>query len=214
MRAYKFLAADRHAPFSGFRWPEREWVETAGSLHICRSGIHACRPEHLAYWVMDELWAVELDGDIDDESGLKVVARRGFLVERVDAWNDEAKGDFMVEGVRRTAHYAAAELREVGLAAEADLLEQARMPADFAERAGAAADAAAEAGESDAADLARYVVDAARYAEDKHTVGPAFIAAHAADVHAPEDVADPFAAERVSQGLWLAERLGLSEAGV
>jgi hypothetical protein len=209
MRAYKFLAAGRRAPFSGFAWPEREWVE-ADALDPCRSGIHACRPEHLAYWIMEELWAVELDGDLV-ESELKVVARRGRLVERIGAWNDEAKREFREEAIRWTARYAMLELREVDLAAEADSLEHATL-AELGERAGTVADAAADAGEGDAADLCRYVVDAAAYAAAGHTVGPAFVAAHAADVYAPVDVDDPFAAERASQGVWLAERLRLSEA--
>jgi hypothetical protein len=210
MRAYKFLAAGRRAPFSGFDWPEREWVE-ADALEPCRSGIHACRSEHLAYWLMDELWAVELEGDLV-ESELKVVARRGRLVERIGAWNDQAKHDFREEAIRWTARYALLELREVGLAAEADSLEHAS-PAELGELGAAVADAAADAGEGDAADLCRYVVDAAAYAAGGDTVGPAFVAAYAADVHAPVGVDDPFAAERASQGLWLAERLRLSEAG-
>jgi hypothetical protein len=210
MRAYKFLAAGRRAPFSGFAWPKGEWVG-ADALEPCRSGIHACRPEHLAYWVMDELWAIELDGDLV-ESELKVVARRGRLVERISAWNDEAKREFREEAIRWTARYAILELREVGLAAEADSLEHATL-AELDDHAADVADAAADAGESDAADLCRYVVDAAAYAAAGDAVGPAFVAAYAAGVHAPVDVDDPFAAERASQGVWLAERLRLNEAG-
>ena len=206
MKAYKFLGAGRRAPFSGFTWPERTWVE-ADALDPCRDGIHACRPEHLAYWVMAELWAIELDGELV-ESELKVVARRGRLGERVSAWNDDAKSEFREEAIRWTSRYAILELREVGLAAEAELLEHATL-ADLGERAQAVADAAADAGEADAADLARYVVDAAGYAAAGHTAGPAFVAAHAADVHGPVGINDPFAAERVAQGRWLAERLGL-----
>jgi hypothetical protein len=209
VRAYKFLGAGRLGVFSGFTWPEGEWVESDAPPAACHSGIHACRPEHLAYWIMDELWEIDLDGDVD-ETPLKVVARRGRLVARVAAWDDSARSDFMEEGVRRTSRYAALELREVGLNAEAALLEQAASVAELGALAEAVGDAAAAAGKADAADLAGYVADAVEYVSQGDLVGPAFIAAHAADVHAPVGVDDPFAAERASQGLWLAQRLGLT----
>jgi hypothetical protein len=206
VRAYKFLGAGRRGVFSGFAWPEGEWVEADGPRAICRSGIHACRPKHLAYWIMDELWEIDLDGGFD-ETELKVVAERGRLVAPVTAWDDGARRDFMEEGVRRAARYATLELREVGLTVEAALLEEAGTVAALGECAKEVV--AAAVGKADAADLAGYVADAVEYASQGHTVGPAFIAAHAADVHAPVGVDDPFAAERGSQGLWLAQRLGL-----
>ena len=211
MIAYKFLGSGRRGVFSGFEWPEHDWVEPDGALATCVRGIHACRAEHLAYWVLDELWEVELTGDVVD-SPLKVVAPRGRLRGRVDAWDDAARGDFRAEGVRRTARYAALELREVGLAEEAQGLDAESIDA-LAAAAEVAEAAATEAGERDAADLAGYVADAAGYAAAGHVVGPAFIAAHAAELHAPVGVDEPFAAERASQGLWLARRLGLIAAG-
>jgi hypothetical protein len=212
VKAYKFLGAGRLGAFSGFAWPEGEWVESDGPPVTCRSGIHACLPEHLAYWIMDELWEIELDGDVY-ETPLKVVARRGRLLAPVATWDDGARSDFIAEGVRRTSRYAALELREVALVAEAALLEEAATVAELGDHANAVGDAAAAAGEGDAADLAGYVADAVEYASQGDVVGPAFIAAHAADVHAPVGVDDPFAAERASQGLWLAQRLGLTVGG-
>ena len=209
MRAYKFLGAGRRGIFSGFTWPEGEWVAAAGPPATCRSGIHACRPEHLAYWIMDELWEIDLDGAVD-ETPLKVVAERGRLLTPVAAWDESARRDFMEESVRRVARYAALELREVGLTAEAALFEEAVPVAELGDRANGVSDAAAAAGKSDAADLAGYVADAVEYASQGHTVSPAFIAAHAADLHAPVGIDDPFAAERASQGLWLAQRLELT----
>lgn len=210
MIAYKFLAGGRRGVFSGFEWPEREWVE-GDATQTCVAGIHACRVEHLAYWVLGELWEVELDGDVV-ETALKVVAPRGRLLRRVDTWDDAARADFMAEGVRRTAHYAALELREVGLE-QAALGLDADEPDALAAAAEVAQAAAAEAGERDATDLTGYVADAAGYAAMGHVVGPAFIAAHAAELHAPVGVDEPFAAERASQGLWLARRLGLTADG-
>jgi hypothetical protein len=212
MNAYKFLHAGRVGPFSGFAWPEAAWVDADGPPEVCRSGIHACRLEHLAYWLADELWRIELDGELV-ETDLQMIATRGRLVERVSAWDEAARGDLAAECVRRTAGYAAAELREQRLAAEADAL----LAADLEEIGALAEAAAAAAGEvvgaGDAVDLAGYVADAAAWAERGHAAGVAFIAAHAADVHAPPGVDDPFGAEREEQSRWLASRLALSADG-
>lgn len=215
MKAYKFLRPGRVAHFSEFEWPEDEWVEADGPLETCRSGIHACRPHHLAYWLADELelWEVWLDGEVV-ETALKVVARRGRLVARVDAWNESVREEFRVECVHRTARYAVAELREMGVSAAAAELERALTLDELSVTAREAAAAAGEAGAEAAVALAAYVEDAAGYAEMGHTAGTAFVAAHAADVHAPPDVDDPFVAEREEQSAWLAARLGLSADGV
>jgi hypothetical protein len=87
MIAYKVLDSGTVAPFSRHPWPEGEWVE-AEAVEPCRSGIHACRPSDLPYWLGPELWEIELDGDVV-EGERKVVARRGRLIRRISAWNDE-----------------------------------------------------------------------------------------------------------------------------
>jgi len=210
MRAYKFLHAGRVGPFSGYAWPEGEWVDAHGPLELCRTGIHACRLEQLAHWLADELWLVQLDGNVV-EAELQVLAPRGKLLERVIAWDEAARAELAAECVRRTASFAAAELREHGLDAHADALLAAPVD-EIAASADAAEEAAREAiGGGDAVALAGYVADAAAWAERGHAPGVAFIAAHAADVHAPPGVDDPFAAERAEQSRWLVSRLGLSE---
>jgi hypothetical protein len=84
--AYKFLCEGAVGRFSETRWPPPcEWLEADGALETCSNGIHACPLEALAYWFDDELWVVELDGEIIDE-GTALVARRGRLLERVDRW--------------------------------------------------------------------------------------------------------------------------------
>ena len=83
--AYKVLELGRVAPFSRFVWPEDEWVE-AETVEPCRSGIHACRPHDLPYWLWPELWAIEPDGDVVEQER-KVVARRGRLLRRIGEWN-------------------------------------------------------------------------------------------------------------------------------
>lgn len=89
MIAYKFVREDGTSLFTGFRWPLPDggpsgWVDAR--VDPCRSGIHACRPEHLPYWIGRVLYEVELQGEVAEEP-TKVVAPRARLVRRVEAWD-------------------------------------------------------------------------------------------------------------------------------
>ena len=93
MIAYKFLRPDGTSVFTGFRWPlpdggPGDWV--AAGPEPCRSGIHACRPPELPLWVGRALYEVELDGEIV-EAGMKLVAARGRLTRRLEAWDDATR---------------------------------------------------------------------------------------------------------------------------
>jgi len=104
LRAFKFLLDGRVAPFSGFHWPVGDWVESAKHA-ACGEGVHACEPADLPYWLMDELWEVELAGPLA-RGRHKVVAERGRLVRRVEAWDraaGEAFGEACVTRVRELA---------------------------------------------------------------------------------------------------------------
>ena len=75
---------------TGFGWPlpngrPGAWVDAR--IDPCRSGIHACRPSDLPLWVGRTLYEVELDGEIVEQP-TKVVASRGRLLRRVEAWDD------------------------------------------------------------------------------------------------------------------------------
>jgi hypothetical protein len=91
MRAYKFLATGRVGPQSGFRWPAPSgdgpgaWLEVQGPLALCRQGAHVLRPVELAYWLHDELWELEADGEIIEGVDC-LVARRARLVRPIDGW--------------------------------------------------------------------------------------------------------------------------------
>ena len=96
MIAYKFLRRDGASVFTHFRWPlpnggPGPWVEA--QVAPCRSGIHACRPSDLPLWVNDVLYEIELDGDIAQEP-TKVVASRGRLFRRIDAWDDKLRASY------------------------------------------------------------------------------------------------------------------------
>jgi hypothetical protein len=106
--AYKFTRAGAVSPFSGVRWDRGEWVEGGPDKpQPCRQGVHACRPEQLPYWLNEELWEVELDGEIA-ESDYKLVGERGRLVERVTRWDGRT--------FRRFGESCAAQARSLGVA--------------------------------------------------------------------------------------------------
>jgi hypothetical protein len=91
--AYKFLRPDGTSVFTGFNWPlpnggPGSWVDA--KVEPCRSGIHACGPEHLPLWAGRVLYEVELDGEIVDDR-TKVVAGRARLTRRIDAWEESVR---------------------------------------------------------------------------------------------------------------------------
>ncbi len=93
MIAYKFLGEGRVAPFSGLTWPDPgEWLEVE-TVNPCRARVRACRIAQLPYWLRPELWEVELDGELV-EGELMLVAPRGRLVHRVEAWNRNTERQF------------------------------------------------------------------------------------------------------------------------
>jgi hypothetical protein len=107
---FKFLRAGGVAPFTGTRWRQSanggpgEWVD-AGRVEVCRRGIHACAREDLPYWFQEELWEIELGGEVQ-RTGHKLVAPRGRLVRRVDAWNADAARSFSLACAERAAAIA------------------------------------------------------------------------------------------------------------
>jgi len=93
MIAHKFTRSGARSLFAQQNWPlpaadaAGSWLEASpGPLVPCRNGLHACRVEDLAFWIADELWEVELDGEwISAPDAL--VARRARLVRRIERWN-------------------------------------------------------------------------------------------------------------------------------
>lgn len=92
MRAYKCLRPGRVGPFSGHSWPVGEWVEGEDPA-LCVRGVHACRTDDLPHWLTQELWEVELDGEVREEPR-KLVADRGRLVRRIEGWTTASAASF------------------------------------------------------------------------------------------------------------------------
>jgi hypothetical protein len=201
--AYKFLRRDRVGPFSGFRWPEPGvWVESAAPTTVCRSGIHACRPQDLPWWLSEELWQVELRGEvrIDDH---KLIAPAGRLSSRVAGWTPACAQEYAdacawrardhaVQALTRAGHSDAAQ--EVALSATLEeLLELARRLASTLPETRINLTIAG---------------DGAVRALSGAAPTTAYIAAHAA---LRVDGGGGYSAERDWQVGWLVERLRLSD---
>ena len=90
--AYKFLRPGRVGRFSRFRWESGVWVE-AEATERCEAGIHACRVQDLPLWLDDELWEIELDGEVV-EGDRKLAATRGRLTTRIERWTPELSHEF------------------------------------------------------------------------------------------------------------------------
>jgi hypothetical protein len=196
--AYKFLRPGAVGPFSGFRWPRPgRWVEASGAPLRCRRGVHACQVEHLPWWLADELWEVELAGEVVAYPH-KLAAPRGRLVRRVDRWTAAASRDYVHACAWRArdraveAADAAAGERLAGCATLEALRETARELAGTGPHARVVLIMAADGAQAALAELP--------------AMG-AYVAAHAARQSGGEAAMD---AERRWQAGWLVERLGLS----
>jgi hypothetical protein len=104
VRAFKFLLAGRVAPFSRFEWPVGEWVESREHA-ACSVGVHACEAGDLPFWLTEELWEIELAEPIT-RGRHKVVAERGRLVGRIDAWDSAMREQFGEACVARVRELA------------------------------------------------------------------------------------------------------------
>jgi hypothetical protein len=101
------------SPFVGFSWPTPvngdpgAWIETAGTLALCRNGIHACRSDALSRWLGEDLWRLELD-EVELEREGVLLARRGRLLERIARWDDVVRPEFADWCLQRARKLAAA----------------------------------------------------------------------------------------------------------
>jgi hypothetical protein len=205
--AYKFLCAGGVGPFSRYRWPlprdgrTGSWVVSAPDAVLCHRAVHACRVSDLPWWLHDELWEVELDGTVITGRH-KVMAPRGRLQRRVDAWDAECAQRFADACAERARDHAATALdraRASGLAAD---LRRAGTPRELR-------DTVRNAEPPEEARVAVMMAgDAARRALGGAAVVAAYIAAHvAAGVEGP----DAMDAERSWQSQWLRTALELRE---
>jgi hypothetical protein len=201
MIAFKFLRRGRLGPFSGFCWPEPGvWVRTGAEPALCRRGIHACRPRDLPWWLADELWEIELEGEIRPGRH-KVTAVSGRLASRVVAWTPERAQKFAESCAWRARDHAVSALERAGHDTEAAEIAACVSLEDTVSQTRRIA------GDVPAARISLTMAgDGAVRALGSAISTSAYIAAHAAH---QLDGTDGYAAERDWQTLWLMRELGL-----
>lgn len=203
MIAYKFLRAGRFGPFSDFRWPEPgNWVRVDGPAAACRRGIHACRVSDLTWWLAEELWEIELDGDPQPDEH-KLIARAGRLRSHIEAWTPTCATEYGHACAWRARDRAVQALQSAGhrqpaahLAACPTLEHARQLARELANRL------------PDTRISLTIAHDGAVRALTGAAPTSAYIAAHAAK---RIDGASGYDAERAWQAHWLAQRLGLGE---
>jgi hypothetical protein len=206
MKAYKFLLRGAVGPFSDFAWPQPHgggpgsWVAADGDAPVlCRTAVHACRAEHLPWWIQDELWEAELAEPVR-AAGHKLTSPSGRLTRRVGAWDAGAARAFARACAFRAARHAVVVLEREGVTDAADRLRScADLDALLATARGL-----------EVPDATRISVtmsgDGAVRALAGHAATCAYIGAHSAR---QADGGAAMDAERAWQARWLADRLGL-----
>jgi hypothetical protein len=218
VRAWKFLDRTGRAVFSGHPWPlsgttaPGPWLE-AGPAALCGRGIHACRAADLSWWIHDELWEVELSGEVV-EGDHKLAAPRGRLVRRVDGWAGGAARALAETSAWRALDLAMGVLAGQGLERQAEQLSRTASLEDLQRTGFEVAGALGEL--SDGGLAAALAGDAASFA--RHGAPPlapyvaACAAGHAARAgSASRSYREGFVAERAVQSAWVVRRLGLDE---
>jgi hypothetical protein len=205
--AYKFLCSGGVGPFSRYAWPlprdgnPGAWVVGGGDAVLCQTAVHACRVRDLPWWLQDELWETELDGDVS-AGRHKVTAPRARLLRRVESWDVACAQRFADACATRARDHAAAALERAGARHAAGQLRKATGNRALREAARVWSDA------SDASRIpVRMAGDAAIRAAGGAAVVTAYIAAHAAarvDGPAAHDT------ERAWQAEWLRTALSLT----
>lgn len=205
MHAYAFLGSGATSYLTGLKWPEPgRWLERGDNA------IRACSDDQLSWWLDEQLWEVELEGDVRS-LGRALTAPRARLVRRVEAWSDATAAELVAVCARRARDAAVTALKAVGRKEDAALLDVAETTDQIetvgARIASAGGDAAAFAGL--AADVVLYARDAR--APSRAAGVAAYVAAFA--LAGGDKAADSyqvlFEEERRWQAGWLKERLSL-----
>ncbi|MGH2820879.1 MAG: hypothetical protein ACRDJ5_09520 [Actinomycetota bacterium] len=165
---------------------------------------------HLPYWMSKELWACELEGSVL-EQGHVIMADRGRLLGRVEAWDLDVSRSFAEACATRACKGAAALLGQASASREADEL----MAAETTKERGAVAGGLGGRFDPPLSHALGYAADACHFAPTDDPALAGFVTAHAAGMGAAEGGHDDEAflagarTERELQARWLISHLGL-----
>jgi hypothetical protein len=202
-----------------------------GRLQPGSNGVHALRTSRLVDWIDDELWLVELADDLEESDDM-LVARRGRLLRRIEAWDEDAAREFNESCIWRARDLAAESLGRAGREGGRAALQTADGLGSLQSLAAAEAKIATGA----AADALVYLADVVQVSRGGWfetyvghpgagaTPTPGAIAANIGFVVAtaagsvaaeaagrPEAFDDGWAAERARQLEWLTDTLALED---
>ena len=100
MKYYKFMSLGCVGPYSGAKLTPGEWLPPVeGDLVICRNGYHFCKAENFAEWIRDELYSVEVRGEIIE--GDDKLCAREIKMTRIEKWNDKTMCLFAADCAER-----------------------------------------------------------------------------------------------------------------
>ena len=211
MHAYAFLDPTATDYVSGVRWSVPDgrgpgaWLEAGAG-----SRLRGYPADQLLWWLDQQLWEVELAGDVQ-ETNRSVLGTRGRLLAPVDAWTPDVACELTTDCALRLRERAVVALEADGRRAAAADLGAAGDPEAIAEAAAVAA-----SGEGCGSLLAGYTADLVRLAAfmpdpARGAAVAARIAAHAqaGGDEGKQGYEEAYAEERALQGDWLRTRLGL-----
>jgi hypothetical protein len=214
--AWKFLDADGRGVISRLTWPLPEgadgarpgkWVEVERGTPFA-SGVEAYRLADLSWWMSEQLWEVELDGDVV-EHGQKVTASRGRLVRRVPGWPDVG-AEMSRWAADRAWQFVVELLSDAGYERSTNLLLGV---SDVARRIKVASNLHAETAGAEQFTLEMFVDLHGDIPDPVLTChGSARTAGHRRSFndHSTAHFRSAFAQERALQSAWTVDRLGLN----
>jgi hypothetical protein len=123
MLAYRFLAKGAVGSLNGFAWPTPSggdpgsWI--GASADSTALGVFAHRVRDLPHWLNDELWEVELRGEVRTFD-YQLVAQEARLVRKLPEWDDRVGEAFATACAERLRARAITFFNLHGLASMAD----------------------------------------------------------------------------------------------
>ena len=104
MKYYKTTKQNRNGTHTNFQYPEINiWTAPVeGELVACENGYHFCTIEQLPQWLDEEIYEIEVDGEIL-ECDNKSVARSIRLVKKLN-WNEKKARLFAADCAERVLH--------------------------------------------------------------------------------------------------------------